>query len=448
MSASATICEGDLAAAGAAGEGADAASARVAAAAAARSIITRYFANAFVVAPGQTDSAVSCDADFSAEGGLCDTTKSRRMRIAEFKLERYFARWEFVAKLLLGSSDAESFGIDELLSLADEDSRTLWREMRLGYTESPGHPLLRAAIAELYEGICADDVLVFAGCEEAIFTYANVALSAGDHAVVMWPAYQSLHEAARATGADVSLLRLRYDNKWALDVDELASLMIPTTATVIFNVPHNPTGSIPDRAAFDAAVAVCERTGARLFVDEVYRFGELDEAARLPAACEASPTAVSLGGVAKPFGLAGLRIGWTATKDLAMLSRLSKFKDYLTICSSGPSEVLAIAGLRARDRLLARNREIALSNLALLDDLFKRRADDLEWIRPPSWPIAFPRLRRSEPIEDFAARLVERTGVMIAPETVFDHKGNHFRIGFGRRNMPQALERFEAFLDA
>ncbi|HYK52264.1 MAG TPA: aminotransferase class I/II-fold pyridoxal phosphate-dependent enzyme [Candidatus Eremiobacteraceae bacterium] len=370
------------------------------------------------------------------------------MRIAEFKLERYFARWEFVAKLLLGSSDAEAFGIDELLSLADDDSRRLWRDMRLGYTEAPGHPFLRAEIAKLYRGIDPDDVLVFAGAEEAIFTYANTALSAGDHAVVMWPAYQSLHEAARAAGADVTLLRLRYDKGWALDVDELASLVTAKTATVIFNVPHNPTGGIPDRKSFDAAVALCEHIGARLFVDEVYRYGEIDDSRRLPAACETSPAGVSLGGVAKPFGLAGLRIGWVATKDRSMLARLARFKDYLTICSSAPSELLAIAGLRARDRLLARNREIALSNLALLDDLFKRRSDDLEWVRPPAWPVGFPRLLRDEPIDDFASRLVEQTGVMIAPGSIFDHEGNHFRIGFGRRNMPQALERFEAFLDA
>ena len=370
------------------------------------------------------------------------------MRIAEFKLERYFARWEFVAKLLLGSSDAESFGLEELLTLADDDSRKLWRDMRLGYTESPGHPELRAAIASLYDGIGADDVLVFAGAEEAIFTFANVELAAGDHVVVMWPAYQSLHESARAAGADVSLLRLRHDKAWTLDPDELSSLIKPTTACVVFNIPHNPTGAIPDRRAFDASVALCERAGARLFVDEVYRYGELDEKNRLPAACEASPTAVSLGGLAKPFGLAGLRIGWLATKDRPFLQRLAAFKDYLTICSSAPSELLAIAALRARDRVLARNRTIALANLALLDELFARRSKDLDWIRPLSWPIGFPRLLRSEPIEEFAARLVERTGVMIAPETIFDHHGNHFRIGFGRRNMPQALERFETFLDA
>lgn len=368
------------------------------------------------------------------------------MRIPEFQLERYFARWEFSARFLLGSSDAESFAATELLSLADDESRALWNGMRLGYTESPGHPLLRAEIASLYAGIAPDDVLVFEGAEEAIFTFANVELAAGDRAVVMWPAYQSLHEIARAAGADVALLRLRHDQAWSLDVDELAALVRPRASCFIMNAPHNPTGSVPSRRAFDEAVALCERTGTRLFVDEVYRFGEIDDSARLPAACEASPTAVSLGGLAKPFGLAGLRIGWIATRDRSLLGRLARFKDYLTICSSAPSELLSIAALRARDRVLARNRAIAMSNLALLDELFARR-DDLEWVRPLAWPIAFPRLRRDEPIETFASRLVETTGVMIAPESIFGHGGNHFRIGFGRKDMPQALARFEAFLE-
>src|SRR5690242_974466 len=196
MSASATICDGAFGA-GAVDDGSGAATTRVAAANAARSTIARYFDGAFLAAPAFADITVSTAADLSAEGGAFEATKSQRMRIAEFKLERYFARWEFVAKLLLGSSDAESFSLDELLSLADADSRKLWNAMRLGYTESPGHPLLRAEIAALYDGIAADDILVFAGAEEAIFTYANVALGAGDRAVVMWPAYQSLHEAAR-----------------------------------------------------------------------------------------------------------------------------------------------------------------------------------------------------------------------------------------------------------
>jgi aspartate/methionine/tyrosine aminotransferase len=381
-----------------------------------------------------------------SRGPVVGRAKLTAVRIADFKLERFFARWEFVARFLLGSSDAESFRVDELLSFADVESRALWDGLRLGYTESPGHPLLRGEIAALYSGLTADDVLVFAGAEEAIFAFSNVSLGPGDHVIVTWPAYQSLVETARAVGADVSLLRLRHSSGWALDVDEVASLLRPTTAAVIVNAPHNPTGMLPDRSVFDALVALCERRGVRLFVDEVYRYGEFLDVDRLPGACEATVSGVSLGALSKPFGLAGVRIGWIATRDRALLGRLSAFKDYLTICNSAPSEVLGIMALRAKDRLLSRNRGIVSSNLALLDAFFARRGDLFEWVRPRAGLVAFPRLLGSVSIDDFASRLVEEAGVMILPECVFDHTGNHFRIGFGRKNMPEALAHFEEFV--
>ncbi|HEV8281450.1 MAG TPA: aminotransferase class I/II-fold pyridoxal phosphate-dependent enzyme, partial [Candidatus Limnocylindrales bacterium] len=139
------------------------------------------------------------------------------MRIAEFALERYFARWEFAVDHLLCASDVQAMAVADLLALADEETRSLWDGLTLGYTESTGHPLLRREIASLYEGLAADDVLVFAGAEEAIFCLANVMLGPGDHAIVTWPGYQSLYEVARATAADVTLHELREESGWAID---------------------------------------------------------------------------------------------------------------------------------------------------------------------------------------------------------------------------------------
>src|SRR3712207_9089249 len=92
----------------------------------------------------------------------------------------------------------------DLLALADEDSRTRWERLTLGYTESPGLPALRAEVAALYERVEPDEVLMFAGAEEGIFIAMHALLAAGDHVVVAWPAYQSLHEVARSLGADRS----------------------------------------------------------------------------------------------------------------------------------------------------------------------------------------------------------------------------------------------------
>ena len=366
------------------------------------------------------------------------------MRIADFALERYFARWEFAVDHLLCASDVQGYPMAELLALADDDTRRMWDGLTLGYTESTGHPLLRAEIASLYEDLEPDDVLVFAGAEEAIFCLANVLLGPGDHAVVTWPGYQSLYEVARAAGADVTLHELREEHGWAIDIDLLRSQVTPSTRLVVVNAPHNPTGMQPDRATFDALVALAEEVGAHLLVDEVYRFLEFDGVERLPAGADASPRGISLGVMSKSFAMAGLRIGWLATRDRDVLERCARFKDYTTICSSAPSEVLALIGLRARETVLARSRSIVADNLVALDTFFDAWSDRFTWVRPRAGSVGFPRLTvPGVSIDAWAAGLVEAEGVLLLPGSQFDYGGNHFRLGFGRADLPIALERLE-----
>ncbi len=111
------------------------------------------------------------------------------MRIKPFKLERFFAPYEFSAKYLLCSSDCDGLSQKELISWADEETRTLWDSLRLGYTESQGHPLLRAEIAKLYKNSSEEDILVVAP-EEGIFILLNALLNSGDHVVCTFPGYQ------------------------------------------------------------------------------------------------------------------------------------------------------------------------------------------------------------------------------------------------------------------
>ena len=82
--------------------------------------------------------------------------------IADFKLERYFGQYEFAVQWLLSPSDCESMTVQELIDLADAESRQLWAQLHLGYTESPGHPLLRAEIAKLYQQIPPEQIVVAA----------------------------------------------------------------------------------------------------------------------------------------------------------------------------------------------------------------------------------------------------------------------------------------------
>lgn len=368
------------------------------------------------------------------------------MRIADFALERYFARWEFAVEHLLCASDVQGMAMTEVLALADDETRALWDDLTLGYTESTGHPLLRREIASLYDGLSADDVLVFAGAEEAIFCLANVLLGPGDHAIVTWPGYQSLYEVGRATGAEVALHELREDAGWAIDLDRLRREVTSSTRLIVVNVPHNPTGMLPDRATFDGLVAIAADAGAHLLVDEVYRDLEFDPADRLPAGADVLGRGISLGVMSKTFAMAGLRIGWLATRDRALLARCAAFKDYTTICSAAPSEILALIGLRARDAVIARSRGIVLDNLARLDVFFDDWADRFTWVRPRAGSIGFPRLTvPGVTIDAWAAGLVEAEGVLLLPGSQFGFGGNHFRLGFGRTDLPVALERLEAY---
>ena len=173
---------------------------------------------------------------------------------------------------------------------------------------------------------------------------------------------------------------------------------------------------------------------------------EYRAADRLPAACDLGEHAVSLGVMSKTYGLAGLRIGWVATRNAALLGRMAALKDYTTICNSAPSEFLAGMALRHRERLVERNVGIISANLAVLDGFLPRQAGRLDWQRPRAGPIGFPRLS-GEPAEAFCEALVRETGVLLVPGSVYEDPGNHVRIGFGRRNLPEAVERLEGFLD-
>ncbi len=361
------------------------------------------------------------------------------MKITPFKLERYFAAHEFKARYLLSASDCEALAQAELLALADPETERLWQALSLCYTESQGHPLLRQAIAGQYAGITADDVLV-AAPEEAIFIAMHALLGAGDEVIVTWPAYQSLYAIAEGLGATVVRWPLTVqDGAWRLDLTSLAKLITPKTRLIVVNFPHNPTGYLPSRGDFAAIVALAAQHGLYLFSDEMYRLLEHDPADRLPAACDLYERAFSLAGLSKAFGLPGLRIGWLATSDRAMLARCISLKDYTTICSSAPSETLGIIALRATEAITGRNLAIVRANLIHADRFFAERPERFQWLRPRAGSVAFPRLLGEMPVTDLCRGLLEQREAMLVPGEMFDMPGNHFRLGLGRASFPEAL---------
>ncbi|WP_045213484.1 aminotransferase class I/II-fold pyridoxal phosphate-dependent enzyme [Desulfonatronovibrio magnus] len=368
------------------------------------------------------------------------------MKIAPFKLERYFAKHEFSAPYLLCTSDCESMELRELLEF-EPDAADRFASLWLGYTESLGDPELRQAISTLYNGITSDQVLVHSGAEEAIFIFMNIALSPGDQVIVHAPYYQSLGEVARSIGAEVAEWTGDPAHAWELDIEDLKSILTPRTKVVVVNFPHNPTGLLPGFEFVRELSELSEKHGFIIFSDEVYRGLELDPSERLPSMADMNNRAVSLGVMSKTYGLAGLRIGWISTRNKHLFSELAAFKDYTTICNSAPSEFLAILALKNADTIVERNLQIIRRNLDHLDAFFKIHEDMFIWHKPKAGSVAFPALLKGT-VTQFCTDLVQKAGILLLPGTLYNEELNSFRIGFGRRNLPEAIQKFEDYLQS
>jgi aspartate/methionine/tyrosine aminotransferase len=366
------------------------------------------------------------------------------VQIRPFAIERFYERWEFHTELMLSSSDCESRSVGDLLAL-EPDARERLLGLQLGYTEVPGSEELRAAVAERYAHVAPGDVLTLAAAEEGIFIAYHALLGPGDHAIVEAPCYGSAIEVARSTGAEVSLWHRRYADGWAHDLDALDALLRAETKLIYLNSPHNPTGTQMERAVFDRVLEVAGERSAVLFSDEVYRGLEHDPADRLPAACELYERAISLNTVSKAYGLPGLRIGWLACRDPSILARIRELKLYTTICSSAPSELLVALALRHSDHLIEQSRQRVIANMALVQALIERRAELFEWVKPTAGPIGFPRVAGDFDVEEWCERIAAQAGVLLLPGSVYDEP-RHVRVGFGRANLAQAVERLERYL--
>jgi aspartate/methionine/tyrosine aminotransferase len=374
-------------------------------------------------------------------------------RLPDFRLEVLFSRWEFAARHNLTASDAQTWSVGELLALGSEEDGAAFAELPLGYTETWGDRRLRSAIAATYEGCSADDVLTFAGAQEALYWAMQLLAGPGDHVVVTVPDYQSMESVPLAAGAEVTGVLLDERDGWRLDLDQVRRALRPSTRLLAVNFPNNPTGAVPDQDTWRALVALCEERGVRLLADEIFRGLELDPGRALPQAADLSRTAVSLNSVSKSYGLPGLRVGWAACRDHSVLESLERHKHYTSLCNAGPSELLAAIALEAGPRLQERNRGIVAANLPLFDLFFARYAELFEWAHSDGGCVAFPRYRGAEGVEAFCRDLVEREGVLLLPASIFASRlaavpSDRFRIGFGRRDPSPALEALERFLVA
>lgn len=365
------------------------------------------------------------------------------MRIEEFKLERFFAKHEADAKYMLGASDCESFAIKELLT-ARELSEL--QSLRLGYSESQGNTLLRKEIAKQFQNVNYKEIVI-AAPQEGIFIALNSLLSSGDKAVIQVPCYQSLCAIPKSIGCEVETWSpTPQATQWSYNLDELKEKVDKKTKLIVINSPQNPTGHQFSKKEYAKIIRIAKENNCYLFSDEMYRTLEFDEEDRLPIGSDIYKKCVSLSGVSKTLGLGGLRIGWLSIKEAPLLHKILKLKDYTTLSNSILSEFVALAALRKKEQITGRNLEIIRNNLKTLEDFFKRHRNQFKWISPKAGTVAFVQLIFNKNIEEFCEELINEKGVLLMPGTKFGYK-HYFRLGYGRKNLPQALRLLEEFLN-
>lgn len=358
------------------------------------------------------------------------------MKIEPFALERWLTRHELHVRYDIAESGILPLTVNDLLGFEPPERRAATLErllsLPLGYNEAVGTHTLRALLAATYAQCDPANILVTTGAIEANFLLFNILLDAGDHVIAPYPAYQQLYSVPRAIGCDVALWRIRPENGFRYDVDELEQLLTPRTRLIVLNTPHNPTGAMIPPADLRRIYALAESVGAYVLCDEAYRWLAVPGGEEFaPPAFDLGQRGISVGTISKPFGLPGLRIGWMAAPQ-EIVARCWAMRDYVSLSPGKLNDALALLALEHREQIVARNRAIIAANLASAQEWIDANADLLAWQPPRGGLLALLHYNLDLPSLVLADKLATEYSVMLAPGSAFGYE-HYLRIGIGQR---------------
>jgi aspartate/methionine/tyrosine aminotransferase len=369
------------------------------------------------------------------------------MDIQPFGVEIWMNEWETKCALNLAETCVHSLTLSELLTLCGRNDRDLAEllPLRMGYGDIEGSPRLRDAVAALYGRQTRDNVLVTHGTIGANALVHQTLVGRGDRVVAVVPTYQQHTSIPESLGADMRPLRLRAENGFLPDLDELRALATPGTRLIAVTNPNNPTGALMDRAMLEDIAAIARDSGAWLLCDEVYRGTDQDGEGSTASVADLYERGISTAGMSKAFSLAGLRLGWLVGPR-ELLDAVMIHRDYNTISVGVLDDRLAAIALENADRILARSRAITRANLAILTDWVEAEPA-ISWVRPRSGTTALLKYDLATPSKELCISLVEETGVMFTPGSAIDMEG-HLRIGYANEEsvLRQGLPRVSEFL--
>jgi aspartate/methionine/tyrosine aminotransferase len=369
------------------------------------------------------------------------------LRVESFRVEKWLNEYEHNVEVNISETCVEPFTIGEFLHLMGRENffNEMW-DTQLTYGYIPGSLGLRTGISKLYEGMGPENILVAGGAIGANFLVFYSFVEPGDNIVSVIPTYQQLYSVARSFGADVKFLRLKMEDGWLPDTDELRRLVDDSTKLIVINNPNNPTGSIIGDEMLKEICEIADEAGAYLLDDESYRGVYVDPSDRVSSVVELYDKGIATGSFSKPLSLTGLRLGWIAAKE-DVISKCEDRRDYTTISNGMIDDALATLAVENVERITKRNAEIVRRNYEVLSDWVEGEPL-IDWVPPRGGTIAFLRYHLDMASEELCRRLIDEKSTLLVPGSCFETEG-FVRIGWGgdAEMLAEGLSRFKEFLD-
>ncbi|RBR27118.1 uncharacterized protein FIESC28_00091 [Fusarium coffeatum] len=328
------------------------------------------------------------------------------VRIAPFAVEQWMDEYETTPGVLnVAETCAASVSIDDLVGMCT-DAKTpgpIDTSIKLTYGAIPGSPLLRERIAAICSNedtrLAAEDVVVAQGAIGANFL------------------------ALYSIGAEVTLWKLKEEENCVPNTDELADMIQKNTKMIIINNPNNPTGVPIPNSVLKRIAQIAQEKDIILFSDEVYRplfhggaSGEME--VPQPATTLGYEKSIVTGSMSKGYALAGIRVGWIASKDKSIISAVMAARDYTTISVSQIDDQIARYALSPAvlPSLVDRNLTLARTNSRLVKEFIARYKSVCSWVEPTAGTTAFVRFSKDgKPVNDvdFCLDLLRKHNVLL-----------------------------------
>ena len=376
------------------------------------------------------------------------------MKIRDFGVEMWMNAYENDCRWNLAETCVHSMTVGELLALSGKGEEVL-RELsdtRLTYGEIEGSLRLRRGIAGLYRAMGPENITVTNGAIGANALTMLTLVEPGDRVISVLPTYQQHYSIPESIGARVDILRLREENGWLPDPDELRRLVREAGGRVRMiniNNPNNPTGAVMGEGLLREMVEIAREAGAWLLCDEVYRGLTHQGDPYGPSVADLYEKGISTGSMSKVYSLAGLRLGWIAGsgEQGELRERLNRQRDYHIISVGRLDDLLAAVALESREAISRRNLAICRENAAILED-FVQSQPRISYVKPQGGTTAFLKYHLPMASADLCRKLQAETGVMLLPGSALDVEG-YLRIGYCNATpvLREGLEVFDAWLN-